>query len=165
MKNTGTKQDGATYPSYLSLIDSGKYDERLSKLRRTLESCRLCPRSCGVNRLKDEKGACCIGRRAVVSSAQPHFGEERPLVGRSGSGTIFFSGCNLKCLFCQNYEISQEPAGRPVTQRAAAVGSCAYHCAASRPAATPRIRSSLTFLSQRAASVGFVCACWAITCT
>ena len=115
MKNTGTKQDGATYPSYLSLIDSGKYDERLSKLRRTLESCRLCPRSCGVNRLKDEKGACCIGRRAVVSSAQPHFGEERPLVGRSGSGTIFFSGCNLKCLFCQNYEISQEPAGRPVS--------------------------------------------------
>jgi putative pyruvate formate lyase activating enzyme len=76
-----------------------------------LESCRLCPRECAVDRLRDERGTCGVGRNAVVSSAHPHFGEESPLVGSKGSGTIFFSGCNLKCLFCQNYEISQDCTG------------------------------------------------------
>lgn len=71
-----------------------------------LESCQLCPRRCKVNRLKDEKGFCGIGRFAKVSSAFAHFGEEPELVGVSGSGTIFFSGCNLKCVYCQNFEIS-----------------------------------------------------------
>lgn len=115
MNETGKKEHNGSYPSYLSLIDSGEFDTRLAELNRMLESCRLCPRTCSVNRLEDEKGTCCVGRWAVVSSAQPHFGEERPLVGNSGSGTIFFSGCNLKCLFCQNYEISQELAGVPVS--------------------------------------------------
>lgn len=72
-----------------------------------MESCELCPRRCGVNRLKDEKGYCRIGAKAVVSSAGPHFGEESILVGSGGSGTIFFVGCNLGCVFCQNYNISQ----------------------------------------------------------
>ena len=76
-----------------------------------LECCEICPRRCGVNRLQDERGFCRTGRRARVASYSPHFGEEPPLVGRSGSGTIFFSGCNLSCVFCQNYDISQQDAG------------------------------------------------------
>ncbi len=72
-----------------------------------LEKCRLCPRNCGVNRLAGESGECHTTSRAVVSSYGSHFGEEAPLVGRHGSGTIFFTHCNLRCLFCQNYTISQ----------------------------------------------------------
>lgn len=77
-----------------------------------MRSCSLCPRNCGVNRLKDERGFCGIGREAVVSSVGPHYGEEPPLVGTGGSGTIFLSGCNLKCVFCQNYDISQGAEGQ-----------------------------------------------------
>jgi putative pyruvate formate lyase activating enzyme len=106
-----------TYPSYLPLFESGELRVRLEAARSLLRTCRLCPRECGVNRLDDERGVCCIGLEAVVSSAHPHFGEEAPLVGRGGSGTIFFSGCNLKCLFCQNYEISHLLAGEKVTAR------------------------------------------------
>lgn len=76
-----------------------------------LKSCELCPRKCGVNRLEGEKGVCGIGGKPVVSSAFPHFGEERCLVGSGGSGTVFFTGCNLKCVYCQNYEISHLMAG------------------------------------------------------
>ena len=86
-------------------------------LHKILESCVLCPRMCRVNRLQGELGFCGIGAEAVVSSAGPHFGEEPPLVGRGGSGTIFFAGCNLLCLFCQNYDISHYKYGSPVTRR------------------------------------------------
>lgn len=72
-----------------------------------LEECYVCPRQCGVNRLADESGECRITTQAIVSSYGPHFGEEAPLVGRRGSGTIFFTYCNLHCIFCQNYSISQ----------------------------------------------------------
>lgn len=75
--------------------------------KEILRECTLCPRNCRVNRLKDQLGCCEIGSQAKVSSFGPHFGEEPPLVGRCGSGTIFFSRCNLRCLFCQNYDISQ----------------------------------------------------------
>jgi len=78
-----------------------------------LAECRLCPRDCGVNRLAGEVGYCGLGAHAVVASRGPHFGEERPLVGRGGSGTIFFSGCNLRCVFCQNYDISHQVVGLP----------------------------------------------------
>ncbi len=80
--------------------------ERAGQAMERLESCDLCPRTCGVNRLEDEFGFCRTGRYALVSSYGPHFGEEPPLVGRRGSGTIFFAGCNLGCIFCQNYDIS-----------------------------------------------------------
>lgn len=103
------------YPRYLNLIERGTLDKRAARGRAMLASCRLCPRECGVNRLEGERGICGVGERAVVSSAHPHFGEETPLVGRGGSGTIFFSGCNLKCIFCQNYEISQEAVGVTVS--------------------------------------------------
>ncbi len=79
-----------------------------------LESCELCPRACKVNRLNEEKGFCGIGAKAVVSSAAPHYGEESVLVGDGGSGTIFFTGCNLGCVFCQNYDISQLRHGNEV---------------------------------------------------
>ena len=82
--------------------------EQLSKM---LADCSLCPRMCHVNRVQGEKGFCGVGSRAVVASAGPHFGEERPLVGAGGSGTIFFAGCNLGCVFCQNYDISHGRAG------------------------------------------------------
>ncbi len=95
-------------PSYLS-IDLKKLSERLLE---NLSACKICPRECGVNRLKNEKGHCNTGRNAIVSSYGPHFGEERELVGVSGSGTIFFSFCNLNCVFCQNYEISQLGEGK-----------------------------------------------------
>jgi putative pyruvate formate lyase activating enzyme len=85
-------------------------DEALSRLTH----CELCPRECGVDRTKGEKGFCRTGRYAVVSSYNPHFGEESPLVGTGGSGTIFFTHCNLLCVFCQNYEISHQGMGDEV---------------------------------------------------
>ena len=80
--------------------------ERAKEALTRLESCDLCPRTCGVNRVDGELGFCRTGRHAIVSSYGPHFGEEPPLVGAHGSGTIFFAGCNLGCIFCQNYDIS-----------------------------------------------------------
>jgi putative pyruvate formate lyase activating enzyme len=79
-----------------------------------LEACVLCPRKCAVNRLSGEYGYCRTGRRARVASTAAHFGEEAPLVGTHGSGTIFFTHCNLGCIFCQNYDISHGGEGRPV---------------------------------------------------
>lgn len=85
------------------------------KAVQLLEHCTICPRKCGVNRLKGELGYCQTGKEAIVSSYGPHFGEEPELVGTNGSGTIFFSFCNLNCIFCQNYDISQLGCGRNVT--------------------------------------------------
>jgi putative pyruvate formate lyase activating enzyme len=93
-------------PSYVKLHRQGKLAERVEKALLLMESCRLCPRDCGVHRLEQERGFCETGRRARVASYDAHFGEEAPLVGRYGSGTIFLSSCNLLCSFCQNYEIS-----------------------------------------------------------
>lgn len=81
-----------------------------------LEKCCVCPRRCGVNRLAGESGKCHITTQVMVSSYGPHFGEEAPLVGRHGSGTIFFTYCNLRCIFCQNYTISQLGEGSPVSK-------------------------------------------------
>ena len=89
--------------------------ERIKKAYNILEQCHLCPRNCGVNRLEDEKGICKTGKKAMVSSYNARFGEEAPLVGKNGSGTIFFTNCNLLCNFCQNYDISHEGHGREVT--------------------------------------------------
>ena len=93
-------------PSYLELHRKGELLKRARKALRLLESCTLCPRECGVNRLKNETGYCKTGRVARIASYNAHFGEELPLVGIHGSGTIFISSCNLLCSFCQNYEIS-----------------------------------------------------------
>lgn len=80
-----------------------------------LGSCRCCPRNCGVDRLHDARGICKTGHQAVVAAHHPHFGEEPPLSGTRGSGTIFFSHCSLGCVFCQNFDISHGGWGRPVT--------------------------------------------------
>ncbi|MBC7319369.1 radical SAM protein [bacterium] len=89
------------------MVDIKILRERRDMAYSYLESCRLCPRECGANRLKGEKGICGVDVRLWVSSYGPHYGEEPPLSGNSGSGTIFFTYCNLKCVYCQNYTISQ----------------------------------------------------------
>lgn len=95
------------HPAYFSLSDE-ELRERVETAVGLLEDCRACPRDCGVNRLEDYYSACKTGRHAIVSSYFPHFGEEDCLRGWNGSGTIFFSHCNLRCVFCQNFEISQD---------------------------------------------------------
>lgn len=95
-----------TRSGYLALHKEGKLKARIAEAQERLAPCVVCPRQCKVDRLAGEKGICRTGARAVVSSYAPHFGEESPLVGSGGSGTIFFTNCNLLCLFCQNYEIS-----------------------------------------------------------
>ncbi len=90
---------------------------RVAQSRALLEDCDVCPRRCHVNRLGGERGECATGAQAIVSSYGAHFGEESPLVGTRGSGTIFFTNCNLKCVFCQNYSISQLGEGKEVTSQ------------------------------------------------
>lgn len=93
-------------PAYLKALADGTLEKKAAAARELLKDCTVCPRTCRVDRLQGETGFCTTGACALVSSANPHFGEETPLVGSGGSGTIFFSSCNLKCIFCQNYEIS-----------------------------------------------------------
>jgi len=102
-------------PSYIGLYEKGELGQRIRLLREFLKECRLCPRECKVDRLNGEKGVCRAGLEPMVSSAFPHFGEEPPLVGCHGSGTIFLTHCNLRCIFCQNYDISHLGNGEPMT--------------------------------------------------
>lgn len=102
-------------PGYLKLHESGELEKRIESAYALLSECVLCPRKCKIDRLNDKRGICKTGLKAVVSSYDPHFGEESPLVGRKGSGTIFFTHCNLLCLFCQNYGISHQGDGIEVT--------------------------------------------------
>jgi putative pyruvate formate lyase activating enzyme len=95
------------HPSYITLSESGELEERIFRAYALLESCTVCPRKCRINRLEDERGFCRTGLLPVISSFGPHFGEEPPLVGQNGSGTIFVTHCNLSCEYCQNYDISQ----------------------------------------------------------
>ena len=94
-------------PAYLRTFDLGELGERVAVAQEMLRSCKACPRDCRVNRWEGRMGVCKTGRHARVSSAFPHLGEEGCLRGWKGSGTIFFADCNLGCVFCQNYEISQ----------------------------------------------------------
>jgi putative pyruvate formate lyase activating enzyme len=101
------------YPSYLNLTE-GQWKERIEMALSLLESCEVCPHRCGVNRLKGELGFCKTGENAIVDSYFPHRGEEKPIRGYRGSGTVFFSYCNMRCVYCQNYQISQLGEGREV---------------------------------------------------
>lgn len=94
-------------PGYLELHKSGELKKRGEKLWELMENCELCPRMCGVNKIKGEEGFCQADWQLEISSFHPHFGEERPLVGRGGSGTIFLTNCGLRCVFCINWETSQ----------------------------------------------------------
>ncbi len=111
-QSTKTDREFLSGPSYLSLFESGRFKGLLGRLEELMADCSLCPRNCGVNRIKGETGYCRTAAAPVISSHGPHFGEERVLVGRRGSGTIFFTHCNLRCIFCQNYDISQLGRGR-----------------------------------------------------
>jgi putative pyruvate formate lyase activating enzyme len=94
-------------PGYLKLYKTGELKKRAEELWSIMKSCKLCPRRCGVNRHKGMSGVCrAPGTTLVISAFHPHFGEERPLVGKGGSGTIFLTHCNLRCVFCQNWEIA-----------------------------------------------------------
>jgi len=116
-------------PVYLSLSKK-ELDKRVNKLSKIAEDCEICPRKCHINRLKNEKGFCKLGKKPRVYAHHPHFGEEKPLVGpsegastelsrmssgRGGSGTIFFTSCNLACIYCQNYGISQLRVGEEIS--------------------------------------------------
>jgi len=100
--------------SYIELYERGILKKRKEELYKLLEKCHLCPRKCLVSRLQDERGFCEAGKRVAVSSYNLHFGEEPPISGYRGSGTIFFTHCNLRCCFCQNYPISQLGNGQEV---------------------------------------------------
>lgn len=99
-------------PKYIKTKQKGWLSKKINLSSALLASCTLCPRQCKKDRTKNEKGYCSTGKKAVVSSWAPHFGEEPQLVGNKGSGTIFFSNCNLKCIFCQNYDISIQGMGQ-----------------------------------------------------
>jgi len=108
--------DSLPWPAYLGLGAEGVAARAETALRLLGPGrCGVCPRLCKVDRLGGQRGLCAIGRQAVVASHFPHFGEEDCLRGRNGSGTIFFSGCNLRCVFCQNFDISWQVHGEPVT--------------------------------------------------
>ncbi len=104
-----------SWPSYRALYDSGELPRRIQAARALTAECRVCPRQCGARRLEGATGVCGVRDEAVVSSYGPHFGEEAPLVGAGGSGTIFLTRCNLQCVFCQNCEISQRGEGEAVS--------------------------------------------------
>lgn len=94
-------------PGYLTLLAENRLAERVERLEEMLRSCTVCPKDCGNDRLKDEIAACYSGRLPIVSSYTAHFGEEPVLSGTGGAGNIFFGNCNLRCVYCQNYQISQ----------------------------------------------------------
>ena len=107
-------------PAYLEIYKKGELNRRIAKAEDLMESCTLCPQHCRVNRFQSRKGKCNSGAYPIVASFNPHFGEESPLVGRMGSGTIFFSNCNLKCVYCQNCDISQFGYGEEISYEALA---------------------------------------------
>jgi putative pyruvate formate lyase activating enzyme len=110
----GQRDEKSWHPAYEKLELEGGLVERIDQAYAIMEECQLCPRQCGVNRLKAEKGLCRAPANPVIFSFQPHFGEEISLVGKNGSGTIFFSNCNLRCEFCQNWPISHKGKGKDV---------------------------------------------------
>ena len=108
-------------PSYLGLYREGTLQDRIDQVGELMKDCSLCPRECHVDRLSGEFGFCQTGAKAKVASLHAHFGEEAPLVGNSGSGTIFFRSCNLLCTFCQNFDISHDVEGGEVEPKDLAV--------------------------------------------
>jgi putative pyruvate formate lyase activating enzyme len=102
-------------PLYLEKLNPNELQQRADVLKKMLEECRLCPNECTVNRIEGETGNCNSTDEVIISSYGPHFGEEPELVGLYGSGTIFFTNCNLSCIYCQNYDISQLGIGKRVS--------------------------------------------------
>src|SRR5215475_6185115 len=94
-------------PTYIAMLKSGELESRVERLMDMLGSCRICPRDCDINRLNNDVAACYSGLLPIVSAYTPHFGEEPALVGTHGAGNVFLGLCNLRCVYCQNYQISQ----------------------------------------------------------
>jgi len=113
MDDTSKNGSSDFKPAYLALHESGELEKRGKELWAVMEQCRLCPRECRVNRHAGEEGFCHASSQLEISSFHPHFGEEAPLVGRNGSGTIFFTNCSLRCVFCINFEVSHLGIGEP----------------------------------------------------
>jgi putative pyruvate formate lyase activating enzyme len=113
MEASGTPQN--TFSAAYTLLPESAFTAKIKTLEEILQSCVLCPRECRVDRTSGERGYCNTGDLPFVSSWNPHFGEERPLVGRHGSGTIFLGNCNLGCIFCQNYTISHLGEGSEIS--------------------------------------------------
>lgn len=109
--NGTAKTDPDFNPAYLELHKNGELKKRGKELWNMMKKCNLCPRECGTNRLKGDEGFCKASSRLEISSYHPHFGEERPLVGQGGSGTVFFTNCGLRCVFCINWEIAHTGIG------------------------------------------------------
>jgi putative pyruvate formate lyase activating enzyme len=112
--NASAKSSLQRRPGYEKLEGQGKLASRIEQALAVFEECRLCPRECGVNRRAGETGFCRSTSKPVVYSAHPHYGEEASLVGKKGSGTIFLSNCNLRCVFCQNWPIAHEGRGKEI---------------------------------------------------
>lgn len=121
MQLSARKDSDSFEPGYIRLHHNGELRKRGEILWQMMEKCELCPRMCGVNKLKGERGFCGANAQLEVSAYHPHFGEEKPLVGKGGSGTIFLTNCSLRCVFCINWEISQGGEGfrRSIDQFAA----------------------------------------------
>jgi len=113
VKETGANIDPNFEPAYLKLHKSGELRKRGQDLWNIMKSCSLCPRQCGVNRLEGDRGFCRASSQLEVSAYHPHYGEEKSLVGKEGSGAIFFTNCGLRCVFCINWEVSQGSIGEP----------------------------------------------------
>ncbi len=112
--HAGQRKEEKWIPAYEKLEAEGRFAEKIKQAYAMFEDCRLCPKKCGVNRKRGEKGFCRAPVNPVVFSYHPHFGEEVSVVGERGSGTIFFSNCNLRCIFCQNWPIAHEGRGKQV---------------------------------------------------
>lgn len=108
------KKEEPWTPAYDAPEKQGEFAPRVEEAYAIFEKCQLCPRQCGVNRVKGERGFCRAPAKVVVFSAHPHFGEELPITGENGSGTIFFSNRNLRCVFGQNWPIAHEGRGKEV---------------------------------------------------
>lgn len=118
MHSTSTRREhciSQRKASYCALLETGQLAERVAQARERLRRCHVCPRHCAIDRLEGDLGFCLVGAKPFVSSHGPHHGEEAPLRGWNGSGTIFFASCNLRCVYCQNYEISQLREGKEVS--------------------------------------------------
>jgi putative pyruvate formate lyase activating enzyme len=109
------QKDRPWYPAYGTLENKGELAQRVEQAYAIFKECELCPRECGADRLSGEEGFCRATSKVMVYSANPHFGEEISLVGKKGSGTIFFSNCNLRCVFCQNWPIAHKGYGKEIT--------------------------------------------------
>ena len=147
--------------------DIGDLNERAANLAARLSECDICPRMCRVNRKAGERGVCGVGKNAAVASFGPHFGEEAPLVGHNGSGTVFFSGCNLRCVFCQNYEISHQVEGSEVSaERLAGIFlsirsmGCHNLNLVTPTHVTPQVLEALSIAASRGVAIPVVYHCW-----